>query len=310
MNVLDEIKNIRQWLAEINRLLLGVRRTAVGGGEANTASNQGAGGVGLYNAKVGVDLQFRNINAASNKIIVALDAPNKEVDIDVDPSKIDLGDLGDVSAAAPNDNDVLTWDAGASEWAPEVGGGAGGGAENPWAHRRAGRCYTTWDFYYATTFAITRDNLYAYPFIVPVTQSFDRILVAVSTAQVNGVCRIGIYSDSGVYPDALVLDSGEIDCSGAGYKAVVINEELTAGLYWLVINHDGNANVTFRCMDYNITYPMSWFAILGKSGTNWVTPPHTHWKVSEAYGALPDPFTGGATMINNENLVAIHLRKA
>lgn len=127
MNIIDEIGKIRTWLAELNRLLMGICRA---GGEANTASNQGAGGVGLYNGKVAADLQFRNINAASNKITVVHDAPNKEVDIDVDPSKIDLGDLGDVDNAAPNDNDVLTWDAAGATWQPEVGGGGGGVVES------------------------------------------------------------------------------------------------------------------------------------------------------------------------------------
>ena len=310
MNIKQEMDILEKQLSSVEKRLTAVRRATGGGGESNTASNVGTAGVGPFNSKVGVDLQFRKINAASDKVIVALDAPNKEVDIDVDPSKIDIGDLGDVNPAAPNDNDVLTWDDGTSKWAPVAGGGAGG-AENPWAHRRSGRCYTTWDFYTAAIFAITRNWLYAYPFIVPVAQTFDRILVAVSTAQVNGVCRIGIYGDSGVYPSSLILDSGEIDCSGVpGYKSVVIDEELSAGLYWLVINHDGDANVTFRAMDYNITYPMSWFAILGKADNNWVTPPHTHWKVAEVYGALPNPFTGGAAMQNAENLVAIHLRKA
>jgi len=63
-------------------------------GEVNTASNVGVGGVGLYNAKVGVDLQFRNINAASARISVALDAGNKEVDIDVVQAQIDHGSIG------------------------------------------------------------------------------------------------------------------------------------------------------------------------------------------------------------------------
>jgi hypothetical protein len=54
-----------------------------GSGEANTASNVGIGGVGLYDAKTGVNLDLRNINAGSSKVSVTLDAPNKEVDIDV-----------------------------------------------------------------------------------------------------------------------------------------------------------------------------------------------------------------------------------
>lgn len=53
------------------------------GGEANTATNVGVGGVSIVNGKVGVDLQFRSVNAGSAKITVTLDAPNKEVDIDV-----------------------------------------------------------------------------------------------------------------------------------------------------------------------------------------------------------------------------------
>lgn len=57
-------------------------------GEANTASNQGAGGVGLFDNKNGTDLEFRNINAGSNKVSVTLDAPNKEVDLDLNEGNI------------------------------------------------------------------------------------------------------------------------------------------------------------------------------------------------------------------------------
>lgn len=59
------------------------------GGEQNTASNQGVGGVGLYHSKVGVDLQFKNINAGSAKITVTNDAGDKEVDIDLSDARAD-----------------------------------------------------------------------------------------------------------------------------------------------------------------------------------------------------------------------------
>lgn len=123
MSIFDDIQNLLRKNAETNRLLMNIRRTGGGGGETNTASNQGAGGVGVFNSKVGVDLQFRNINAASNKITVALDAPNKEVDIDVDPSKINLSDLGNVVAPSPSVNDVLQWNG--SNWVNAAGGGGG-----------------------------------------------------------------------------------------------------------------------------------------------------------------------------------------
>lgn len=57
-----------------------------GGGEANTGSNYGVGGVGVYHDKNGTTLRFRNINAGSNKVSVTLDNTNREVDIDVNPA--------------------------------------------------------------------------------------------------------------------------------------------------------------------------------------------------------------------------------
>jgi hypothetical protein len=63
-------------------------------GEANTASNVGAGGVGVYKQKSGVDLQFKNINAGSSKVTVTDDTVNSEVDIDVVEANLTLANLG------------------------------------------------------------------------------------------------------------------------------------------------------------------------------------------------------------------------
>lgn len=77
------------------KVLLGNLPTA-GEGEANTASNQGVGGVGIYHSKVGIDLQFKNINAGSTKITVIDDTDNKEIDIDVDPAEISHTAIADI----------------------------------------------------------------------------------------------------------------------------------------------------------------------------------------------------------------------
>jgi hypothetical protein len=62
-------------------------------GEANTASNVGTAGVGVFKTKVGVDLRFKKINAGSSKVSVTDDVANDEVDIDVVPGQINHDDI-------------------------------------------------------------------------------------------------------------------------------------------------------------------------------------------------------------------------
>lgn len=59
------------------------------GGETNTASNVGVGGIAVFKQKTGVDLEFKSINVGSTKLTIANDAGNNEIDLDVDQTKID-----------------------------------------------------------------------------------------------------------------------------------------------------------------------------------------------------------------------------
>lgn len=70
--------------------------TATGGGgsgESNTASNEGTGGVGVFIQKTGVNLEFKNFIAASSKITVVDDAPDNEIEFDVDESELNITNM-------------------------------------------------------------------------------------------------------------------------------------------------------------------------------------------------------------------------
>jgi len=66
---------------------------ASGAGEANTASNIGTSGTGVYVQKVGVDLQFKNVKAASTKVTVTDNPTPHTIDIDISPANIAHQDL-------------------------------------------------------------------------------------------------------------------------------------------------------------------------------------------------------------------------
>lgn len=66
-----------------------------GSGEVNTASNAGAGGVGVFKQKTGVNLEFRNVNAAAGgAVTVTNDSANNEIDIGVNA---ELGGIAGLS---------------------------------------------------------------------------------------------------------------------------------------------------------------------------------------------------------------------
>jgi hypothetical protein len=89
-----------------------------GSGETNTASNIGTAGVGVFDGKVGEDLQFKKLNAGSSKITITDDTSNNEVDIDFGTVSID--DLSDVdtTTTTPTDGQALKWNNTDSQWEP------------------------------------------------------------------------------------------------------------------------------------------------------------------------------------------------
>lgn len=84
----------------------------LGGGQSNTASNVGNLGVGVFKQKTGVNLEFRNVAAASSKVITSADV-NNNILVDVSPTEIadeiSLESLNNVTNS-PTTNGYLKYD--------------------------------------------------------------------------------------------------------------------------------------------------------------------------------------------------------
>jgi len=94
------------------------------------------------------------------------------------------------------------------------------------------RYYYGWP--YASTSssaAVVADRLYARPFLVGKTTTFDRIGVEVTTGAASTNVRLGIYNFVNGLPTSLVLDAGTIDSASTGVKEITISQSLTAGVY-------------------------------------------------------------------------------
>jgi hypothetical protein len=77
-------------------------------GEANTASNVGSAGTGIFKQKSGVDFQLKKLNAASTKLSITDDTANSKIDIDVSPSNIAISSLSGAGALAGKDTAAVS----------------------------------------------------------------------------------------------------------------------------------------------------------------------------------------------------------
>ena len=62
-------------------------------GEINTATNVGTDGVGVFKQKTDGDLEFKKVNAGSNKVTITDDTDDSEVEIDIAESNINIANL-------------------------------------------------------------------------------------------------------------------------------------------------------------------------------------------------------------------------
>lgn len=166
-------------------------------------------------------------------------------------------------------------------------------------------------WYTQTVFGITvstaaraRDVLVAHPFIVERKITIDRIGIEITAAGTAGsVVRLGIYNDDGnIYPGTPLINAGTIAGDSATVQSIVINQEMEAGLYWLIYWHNSVASITFRAFGAEA-------GMLGMPSTLGGVNPANLINLTATYSAtLPNPFTaGGAFASQASPVIAVRL---
>jgi len=146
------------------------------------------------------------------------------------------------------------------------------------------------------------NTLWALPFIVPKATKFDTISFNITTGAATSQARAGIYRDNGnCYPGALIFDTGAISTVASGLKDTTITAGLqvfAAGLYWLAWECD-TTGLQMICINGSGALD----AILGFSSAM-TAAAHYGYSVAHTFGALPDPYTASATLLNTNPAAA------
>jgi len=150
--------------------------------------------------------------------------------------------------------------------------------------------------YYTLTTSTTSpaiNTLWVTTFHVIKTTKFDTISFSILTSAVGAQARAGIYRDNGnCYPGALVFDSGPISAASTGIKNATITSTVQVfppGLYWLAWECD-TTGLQILCSGSTSAID----GLLGR-GNTMTTPPAYGYNVAHTFGALPDPYTAGAS---------------
>jgi hypothetical protein len=149
--------------------------------------------------------------------------------------------------------------------------------------------------------ALAADSLRAMvPMDIPERWEFDGIEVHIVVAGDAGAeVRLGLYQDdgSGVYPGALEFDAGFVAADSTGVKSIALSptKAVSPGRYYLALLAKSVTTMP------QIRDTQNFLPLLG---VNYILYPESFGciGVSQAYGALPDPFPSGGSYIRKELL--------
>lgn len=89
------------------------------------------------------------------------------------------------------------------------------------------------------------NTIYAYPFYIPQSCTLATLRIIVNLANTATLAEMGVYSNTGGFPDQRLLDAGSVSVTGTGVKTISsLSLALTPGWYWFCCAFNGTCTVS------------------------------------------------------------------
>ena len=154
------------------------------------------------------------------------------------------------------------------------------------------------------TMSVSNNRIELAPYYTSATFPIDQIGFAVSTAQPTSSVRALVYrAGPDGWPDELVLETGDIDTTGAGYKFEAVNFTFLSGVqYWVGFHSIGGATV--RAINPSVAVNLGLTSAAGTAYCSVIRKTVTY-----ASGA-PSPWVFNGTDLINGSVASVRFRAA
>ena len=155
-----------------------------------------------------------------------------------------------------------------------------------------------------STMSVANNRIELAPYYTSATFPIDQIGFAVSTAQPTSSVRALIYrAGPDNWPDALMLETGDIDTTATGYKFEAVNFTFLSGVqYWVGFHSIGGATV--RAINTTVTVNLGLTSAVGTAYCSVIRKTVTY-----ASGA-PSPWVFNGTDLINGSVASVRFRAA
>jgi len=135
-----------------------------------------------------------------------------------------------------------------------------------------------------TDLAFVNQRQYANYFPVVRETLFVGIGINIGTGEAGKIARLGIYTDSGGVPNALVLDAGTVSIASTGEATAVISQWLAPGMYQVSCTTDATGTAEY------VSVQSTFEGCLGGVSGTAALAQYCYDTSIDPSSALPDPF--------------------